>query len=102
MILSGGLFCVAVQDVRTQKGFTVSETVTDVSREPFAGVNIVRKDASSIGTITDADRKYSLQATGRNVSYLGILWQDAVVSGNVLNVTTQEDTQTLEEVVVVG
>ncbi|MDR2764582.1 MAG: TonB-dependent receptor, partial [Tannerella sp.] len=89
-----------------QEDLTVSGTVTDVTGEPLAGVNIVRKDASSTGTVTDINGNYSLRVSRRNVtltfSYIGFISQDAVVSGNVLNVTMREDLQNLEEVVVIG
>jgi TonB-linked SusC/RagA family outer membrane protein len=106
IILLGGLFFVATQGVRAQEGFTVSGTVTDAAGEPLIGVNIVQKGEQSIGTITDFDGKYSLRTTGRGVtltfSYIGFLSQDAAVSGDVLNITLQEDLLNLDEVVVVG
>jgi TonB-linked SusC/RagA family outer membrane protein len=106
MILLGGLFCAAAQEAGAQEGFNISGTVTDAGGEPLAGVNIVQKDAANVGTITDADGRYSLRATGRGVtltfSYIGFVSQDAVASGAVLNVTLQEDLLNLEEVVVVG
>jgi TonB-linked SusC/RagA family outer membrane protein len=105
-LLAGWLLCVTAQGALAQDGFTVTGTVTDATGEPLAGVNIVQKDASGTGSVTDVDGKYSLRITRRNAtltfSYIGFVAQDAVVSGNILNVTMKEDLQNLEEVVVIG
>ncbi|MDR1602989.1 MAG: carboxypeptidase-like regulatory domain-containing protein, partial [Tannerella sp.] len=105
-MIVGWLLCVAAQGALAQEGFTVTGTVTDATGEPLAGVNIVQKDASGTGTVTDVNGKYSLRATRRNAtltfSYIGFITQDIAVAGNVLDVTMKEDLQNLEEVVVIG
>ena len=84
----------------------ISGTVTDAAGEPVIGANIVEKGTTANGTITDADGKFSLQVSRQNAtltfSYIGYVTQDIAVSGDVLNVTLQEDLLKLEEVVVIG
>lgn len=83
----------------------VSGTVTDEHGEPIIGANVVVKGTSN-GTITDVDGRFSIEASQDDVlqiSYIGYLSEEATVSGNqVLNIRLREDTQKLEEVVVIG
>ena len=84
----------------------VTGTVTDAGGETLIGVNVQVKGTVT-GAVTDIDGKYSLQVPGPQAvlvfSYVGYLAQE-IQAGNrrVINVTMREDTQTLEEVVVVG
>ncbi|NJB72519.1 TonB-linked SusC/RagA family outer membrane protein [Saonia flava] len=81
----------------------VSGTVTDQSGIPLPGVNILVKN-TTIGTQTDFDGNYSIQASvGQtlNFSYIGQETVEVVVSTeNTINIQMQEDAQVLEEVVV--
>jgi TonB-linked SusC/RagA family outer membrane protein len=84
----------------------VSGTVSDSNGETLIGVN-VQVRGTTIGTVTDVDGKYSLQASGAQsilvFSYVGYLTQEVTVgSQRTINVTLKEDLQNLEEVVVVG
>ncbi|MDR1723276.1 MAG: TonB-dependent receptor [Tannerella sp.] len=84
----------------------VSGTVTDVaSGEAIVGANVVVKGTTN-GTSTDADGKFAINV-GDNailqISYMGYVSQEIKVgSQSVLTVMLREDTQLLEEVVVVG
>ena len=84
------------------KGVVVSGS----NNEPLPGVNIVLKNNSSVGTVTDLDGNFSLSVPENSilsVSYIGFITQDAAVRGqSFLKITLQEDTETLDEVVVVG
>jgi TonB-linked SusC/RagA family outer membrane protein len=106
MMLLCGLSGVVAQDAKAQESFTVTGSVIDVTGEPLIGVNIVQKDARNIGTVTDADGKFSLRVTRQGATlaftYIGFIAQDVVASSNILNVTMREDTQSLDEVVVIG
>jgi TonB-linked SusC/RagA family outer membrane protein len=106
VVLTGWMFCVAAQNVHAQEDNIVTGTVTDVSGEPLVGVNVIQKDVSKNGTVTDADGNYSLKVTHRDAtltfSYIGFITQDVAVSGSGLNVVMREDLQNLEEVVVIG
>lgn len=90
-----------------QQGKTISGTVTDgTSGEPLIGVNIVVKGTTN-GAVTDIDGKFSLQqipdGAVLQVSYVGYVAQEIRV-GNQTNyaIVLKEDTQSLDEVVVVG
>ncbi len=88
-----------------QQHITITGVVIDNYGEPVIGANIVQKGTVN-GTVTDFDGNYSLQVpqgATLQVSYIGYLSQEIVVgSNNVINITLQEDTHALEEVVVVG
>ena len=80
-------------------------TVFDASGEPLIGVNVSVK-GTTIGIITDMDGKYQLEVPANATllfSYIGYQTQEiAVGNQSSINVTLKEDTQKLEEVVVVG
>jgi TonB-linked SusC/RagA family outer membrane protein len=88
-------------DQQTRK---VTGTVKDIKGEPLIGVNVVERGTTN-GTITDFNGDYSVDV-GANVvlvfSYVGYLSQTIPVTGNVINVELREDSQSLDEVVVVG
>jgi len=81
---------------------TVQGKVTNTIGETLPGVNVVVK-GSSTGTITDIDGKFNIQAvTGQTImfSYVGFVTKNEIVTNTVLNVTLEEETQTINEVVV--
>ena len=83
---------------------TVEGLVTDANGEPIIGASIVIKGTTN-GTITDLDGKFSLSnATGTLViSYIGYQTQEIALNGQKqLKVVMKEDSEMLEEVVVVG
>lgn len=89
-----------------QQGRTVSGIVVDGNGEPVIGANVVVRGTTN-GTITDLDGNFSLSNIAPNttitVSYIGYLTQEIQVgSQSSIRVVLLEDTQTLEEVVVVG
>jgi TonB-linked SusC/RagA family outer membrane protein len=99
------LLLLAACPVFAQTG-AVSGTVTDVAGEPLIGVNVIVK-GTTIGAITDVDGKYSLQQVPASAtltfSYVGYIAQEiAVGNQRTINVQLRDDTQRLEEVVVVG
>lgn len=83
----------------------VTGKVVDVASEPIIGASVVVKGTTN-GTITDFDGNFTLSAqTGDvlHISYVGYVSQDVRVAGTqLINVVLKEDTETLEEVVVVG
>ncbi|MRX62653.1 SusC/RagA family TonB-linked outer membrane protein [Maribacter luteus] len=101
------LFLLVVGNVQAQQGETVSGLITEAGTQgPLPGVNIVEKGTTN-GTQTDFDGNYSITLTTDNavlvLSYLGYSTQEVSVDGRTqVSVTLQEDTQALEEVVVVG
>ena len=89
-----------------QQGKKVTGMVVDGAGEPVIGANVVVKGTTN-GTITDFDGNYSLEGVSANdilvVSYIGYLSQEIPVENqSSIKVTLKEDTQTLDEVVVVG
>src|SRR5690554_2464615 len=83
----------------------ITGTVTDVDGLSIIGANIVEVGTSN-GTITDIDGNFSLdvgnEATIR-ISYIGYLEQEIKTeSRSSFKITLIEDTQALEEVIVVG
>ena len=83
----------------------ISGKVSDVAGQPVAGADVFVVGTTN-GTTTDQNGNYVLSVSPQDVirfAFLGFVDQD-VKAGNqtVLNVTLVEDTQFLEEVVVVG
>lgn len=85
---------------------TVSGTVIDGTGEPVIGASVLVKGTSN-GVITDIDGNFTLQNVPSNgtiqVSFVGYKTQDIPVAGkSTVNVKLVEDTEMLDEVVVVG
>lgn len=83
----------------------VQGNVKDAAGEPVIGATVMVKGTSN-GTITDFDGNFVLDAPEGSVleiSYIGYKTQQlAAASGRSLTVTMKEDTEVLDEVVVVG
>ena len=88
-----------------QQANKVTGIVKDANGEPVIGANVTVK-GQSIGTITDIDGRFVLDAPKDavlQITYIGYVSQEVKVSGNKeLNVVLKEDTETLDEVVVIG
>lgn len=89
------------------QGRTIKGQIIDENNEPLIGVSVTVKGANTIGTITDFDGNYTLDVpAGKNsleISYIGYKTQEITIGKNTqLNIKMQPDTQTLDEVVVVG
>ena len=85
---------------------TVTGTVTDAAGDALIGVSILVQGSNN-GVVTDLDGKYTLNNVPENatliISYIGMLTQEVKVNGqSIVNVTLKEDSQQLEEVVVIG
>ena len=88
-----------------QQANKVTGIVKDTNGEPIIGANVTVK-GQSIGTITDINGRFVLDAPKNavlQITYIGYVSQEVKVSGNKeLNVVLKEDTETLDEVVVIG
>ena len=88
-----------------QQANKVTGIVKDTNGEPIIGANVTVK-GQSIGTITDIDGRFVMDAQKDavlQITYIGYVSQEVKVSGNKeLNVVLKEDTETLDEVVVIG
>ncbi|WP_179353230.1 SusC/RagA family TonB-linked outer membrane protein [Winogradskyella vidalii] len=98
------LLCTVFSSVYGQSK-TITGIVIDNSGVPLPGVNILI-DQTTTGTQTNFDGEYTLQVEPEDVvvfSYLGFKTMKITVgTQNVIDVTLEEDTAALEEVVVVG
>lgn len=95
---------VTQKESRTNQIRRISGIITDISGEPVIGANIIEKGTSN-GTITDINGKYSLDVAGKTlvISYIGYSAQTiSIGNNNIINVRLEENTQAIEEVVVVG
>ena len=97
---------IASQSNAVKQERKVSGTVKDANGEPIIGANVTVKGQSSIGTITDIDGRFTLDVPAGavlQVTYIGFAPQDVEVGKRKeLSVTMSEDTEMLDEVVVVG
>ena len=93
------------QDSVNQSVKKVTGTIVDEAGEPIIGANVLVEGTTN-GTITDIDGKFSLDVPEDgmlDISYIGFLTQKISVKGQSdLKITLREDTQKLDEVVVVG
>ncbi|WP_196068416.1 carboxypeptidase-like regulatory domain-containing protein, partial [Bacteroides faecis] len=84
---------------------TVKGHVADAAGEPVIGASVI-EGKSTNGTITDIDGNFSLSVSANStltVSFVGYKTQTISVNGKTsLKVTLQEDTEVLDEVVVIG
>ena len=90
-----------------QNGVTVKGTVLDGNGETVIGASIVMKGNNSIGTISDIDGNFTLAVPHDNVtlvvSFIGMTTQEVKATAQKpIRVVLEDDSQQLEEVVVVG
>ena len=90
--------------IAQQKKRKVTGTVSD-AMGTVIGANIIEKGTTN-GVITDIDGKYTLEVSENailQISYIGYIEQNiAIKNRDVVNILMKEDTQALDEVVVVG
>lgn len=94
-----------IAESEQQQKKTIRGTVMDQNRESVIGANIIEVGTVN-GTVTDVDGNFVLSVEDNaiiQISYIGYLEQKINTSGrSTFDVTLLEDTQALEEVVVVG
>lgn len=97
------LFMLLGLNVALAQSRTIQGTVKDTGGEALYGVNVTVKGTTT-GTITDAEGKYSINASANQTltfSYIGFKNQDVAVGNQTtINVTLEEDANALGEVVV--
>ena len=93
-----------VKDVLQQ--VTIKGNVVDETGEPLIGATIIEQGNIANGTVTDYDGNFSLSvAPGATIriSYIGFSEQVIETTGRTtFNIVMSEDTQTLDELIVVG
>lgn len=90
-----------------QQGKTITGTVVDKNGETVIGATIIVQGDASKGTVTDYDGNFTLSNVPNNaiieVSYVGMKTVVAATAGkNSLNIVLEEDSEMLEDLVVVG
>src|SRR5688500_2401284 len=99
-------FSFRIQATETIPAFSVSGRVVDEAGEPVPGANILEKGTTN-GTTTNSNGSYQLNVTDENVtlifSFIGYATQEVAVNSQAtINITLVPDTQSLNEVIVVG
>ncbi|SHJ23107.1 SusC/RagA family TonB-linked outer membrane protein [Pseudozobellia thermophila] len=89
-----------------QQGPTITGTIIAADGMPIPGVNILEKGTAN-GVVSDFDGNYSITLRGNNktlvFSYIGYKTVErSIGSTNLVNITLEEDSQNLDEVVVIG
>ena len=116
MLLSGSAWAVSSQETVEngdaitavpQQHRTIKGIVKDANGEPIIGANVIVKGNKTIGVITNLNGEFSLEVPSNatlQISYIGYLNKEVKVSGNQVsfNIQLEEDSKTLDEVVVVG
>lgn len=91
--------------ISMQSKKSISGTVVDAKGEPIIGANVSVKGIT-IGAITDLDGKFTLEVPSNailRISYIGYITQEVAITGKTAyTIQLAEDTETLDEVVVVG
>lgn len=87
------------------QNITVKGTVKDALGEVIIGANVILKGANT-GTITDVEGDYTISVPSNSTlqfSFIGYQSQEISVSGrNVIDIILKEDSEQIDEVVVVG
>ncbi|WP_293710556.1 TonB-dependent receptor [uncultured Parabacteroides sp.] len=90
---------------QSDKEKRVTGVVYDQNGLPVIGANVIEKGTTN-GVITDIDGKFSLTVSDKaiiQISYIGYIGQDVTVGNRSdLTIALKEDSQALDEVVVVG
>lgn len=88
-----------------QQNAVCEGVVKDVNGEPIIGASVVVKGTTN-GVITDLDGKFILSNVAKGatleISFVGYVSQTVTWNGQPIELVIKEDTQTLDEVVVVG
>lgn len=88
------------------QNITVKGSVLDSDGESIIGATIIEKGNPSNGTTSDLDGNFQLNVrSGKTlvISYIGMQTQEIkAVAGKVLKVVLEDDSQSLDEVVVIG
>ena len=82
----------------------VTGTIIDDFGEPVLGANVVVKGTTN-GATTDLDGNFSFKAPKGStivISFIGYTSQEVIFDGSPINVTLKEDSELLEDVVVIG
>ncbi|WP_302572573.1 TonB-dependent receptor [Parabacteroides goldsteinii] len=97
----------SVNTTQQQKSVTIKGVVKDAHGEPVIGASVVEAGTTN-GTVTDFDGNFVLTVSGRDkhvlISYIGYTTKNITLKDGQtsVNVILEEDSELLDEVVVVG
>ena len=107
-IVNNAVLCSSVYaaDNFSQQQSTITGTVTDTNGEPLPGVTVLVTGTTN-GTITNVDGLYSIGNVPADATltftFVGMISQEITIAGkNQINVTLEEETIGLDEVVAIG
>lgn len=109
-LLQGAPMVYAIQSaevlgITQQVVYLISGSIADANGDPIIGANVLVKGSAN-GTVTDINGKFALNVSMGDIlmiSYIGYIQQEIKLKGEIqLSVVLQEDSKTLNEVVVVG
>jgi TonB-dependent starch-binding outer membrane protein SusC len=84
---------------------TITGVVKETTGDAIIGVSVTVKGAT-VGTVTNVEGAYSItipsSAKTLVFSYVGMQKQELPITGSVMNVTMQDQSKTLDELVVIG
>lgn len=98
------LFMIACITVQAQDLQVSGTVISKTDGEPIIGASVVEVENNTNGTITDFNGNFSLsvkKGAQLTISYIGFKSQ-TVKASSVLNISMEEDSEMLEEVVVTG
>lgn len=101
------LLCGYMVTFAQQSTFTLSGLILDETDSPVIGANVYVKNSPGVGAVTDIDGKFNIKANKNEVlviSYLGYKQVEYLVTKSDPNILIklEQDSQVLEETVVVG
>lgn len=92
-------------ETSSNKNIKIRGTVTDEQGEPVIGANVLVEN-SKRATITDLNGEFSLEVPANSkirITYIGYVTQEVLVKNQThFNIQLRENTQTMDEIVVVG
>lgn len=93
-------------EAKTNQQKAITGTIVDVNNVPIIGANILEKGAIN-GTVSDLDGNFRLNVSGNasilEITYIGYISQEISVGVDThFNIILEEDSHSLEELVVVG
>jgi len=95
----------SVPTVAPQQTKRITGIIKDEKGEPIIGANVIVKGTTQ-GSISDIDGRFALEVTGDptiQISYIGYTSQEIKVGNRAtIDVTLSEDSESLDEVVVIG
>lgn len=96
----------AVESGGVRQNVTITGVVKDKNGEPVIGANVLEKGTAN-GVITDVNGNFTMKLRDANatlvVSYIGFQPQEVKIgSGRSLEIVLSEDSELLDEIVVIG